>query len=701
MENLELFQVLDEYLMKEKPLLLRVLFDEYDQDQSGYLNCTELGHLVKRIMPNLTERQVRYFQTMVDIDGDGRVTFEELRKKMKEARITANSIRADQPRELWEAMSKLHKFITENKVKVSEAFAHYDINKRGKLSFSDSLRMFQSLLPAITRTELRYVVTAIDSIDSDHDGFISESELRTAIEQHSQGAADDAAPAEDPKSLLLFQNLEKFLMTEQPHLLRVLFGEFDKDFNGYLNKQELGGLLRRLMPHVSDQEVRFFQIMVDVNNDNRVTFQELRQAMKESRMASMAVLAEDHADVRDVMTSLLRFIKENDMKVSQAFNRYDTNGDGAIDYAELLTLFRGFIPGLSARDLRFLASAFDVIDADGDGAVSLEELTMALEDYAYSPDGAEEGVGGEDAVQDSAPEEDNYADDTFEEGGDEDDASVEKVAAATAVTALTPPRGAASVPRSAGASPGGVGASPAKVAASPTCVAAPAAVEQPRVAAPAMSVAAAAAAAAAAVQPAASPAKSTGAAPHGASTLDTSIDESSPVYLFEPPAPSATSPAPATTPARAPATHVSTPGAPWLAPSSSSKPAGEGTGAAAPAPRGPGLLSTVGSHPVVKQVVHVACQYNWKRLAVVAVAGAGICWRAYVKASKGEEVVIFGEKYKVREGDNLTAIARKTGQGSCSWQDLVRLNNAEIQNPSIILPGQTLELCPKKKAATE
>ena len=48
------------------------MFDEFDTDRSGDLDLRELADLVRRIIPEVTKSEVRYFACALDVNGDGR-----------------------------------------------------------------------------------------------------------------------------------------------------------------------------------------------------------------------------------------------------------------------------------------------------------------------------------------------------------------------------------------------------------------------------------------------------------------------------------------------------------------------------------------------------------------------------------------------------------------------------------------------------
>ena len=53
------------------------LFDRIDKDRSGSIEITELADTVKRIMPDITARQLRNLMKAADVDGSGTLERDE------------------------------------------------------------------------------------------------------------------------------------------------------------------------------------------------------------------------------------------------------------------------------------------------------------------------------------------------------------------------------------------------------------------------------------------------------------------------------------------------------------------------------------------------------------------------------------------------------------------------------------------------
>ena len=77
----------------------------------------------------------------------------------------------------------------------------------------------------------------------------------------------------------LFASLDRFLKEKRLSLKQV-FDEFDADRSGALDTRELDVFLRRIMPDVTKTQERLFQVMLDVNGDGSVAYDELVAIIK-------------------------------------------------------------------------------------------------------------------------------------------------------------------------------------------------------------------------------------------------------------------------------------------------------------------------------------------------------------------------------------------------------------------------------------
>ena len=163
------------------------VFEHFDRDRDGSLNADELLALLLQVRPESTPAELRYFQLMVDADGDGSVTLAELRAALAECKdvVGHGSVEAvDVLRRLAESM--LPTAVPGGSKRGSAdalraLFASFDGDSDGYLDAAELRALARSVLPGLSARELRHVMHGMAQVDSDGDGRVSCAELEAAL----------------------------------------------------------------------------------------------------------------------------------------------------------------------------------------------------------------------------------------------------------------------------------------------------------------------------------------------------------------------------------------------------------------------------------------------------------------------------------------------------------------------------------------
>lgn len=69
------------------------MFDANDYNGDGQLEATELDGFLSSVMPEgVSDAELKYFQTMMDSDGDGAISLAEMVAALKECWATSQSV---------------------------------------------------------------------------------------------------------------------------------------------------------------------------------------------------------------------------------------------------------------------------------------------------------------------------------------------------------------------------------------------------------------------------------------------------------------------------------------------------------------------------------------------------------------------------------------------------------------------------------
>jgi len=138
--------------------------------------------------------------------------------------------------------------------------------------------------------------------------------------------------------------------------------------------------------------------MFDTNGDGNITIREFENSLK--RLTSSNDLALDEgAGVDTIIQQMtqnnkqdisleefesfyLNCFKEEDVNLRDAFNMFDTNKDGSIQFKEFRNMMTKIDGAASQEELKAL---FNEADTNGDGVIDYKEFLVIMSDQAGEP----------------------------------------------------------------------------------------------------------------------------------------------------------------------------------------------------------------------------------------------------------------------------------------------------------------------------
>nr|GMD34042.1 probable calcium-binding protein CML15 [Ipomoea batatas] len=144
------------------------------------------------------------------------------------------------------------------------------------------------------------------------------------------------------------------LPLDQLNQLREIFARFDMDADGSLTHLELAALLRSLGIRPSGDQVYVMLNNMDVNGNGSIEFEEL---------------------VNAIMPDITAEILGNQEKLLEVFNSFDRDGNGFITLPELAGSMAKMGQALTYNQLKAM---LEEADTDGDGAINFTEFTAIM-----------------------------------------------------------------------------------------------------------------------------------------------------------------------------------------------------------------------------------------------------------------------------------------------------------------------------------
>jgi Ca2+-binding EF-hand superfamily protein len=304
--------------------------------------------------------------------------------------------------------TKLRERVMGHSKSIREVFMEYDVDGSGYLDYEEFGRFMAKYKFSPHETQ-----TIVDYLDRDSSGTIDYDEFAAGLLFYRPPVAAPAAPVQmasspakssdnpaPPKASQPSptQSVQNSQTTKQPDLqqivdsirvkfnetlkrtkertgrsrdLRAEFDNYDVDDSGSLDHQEFGALLVGLGVKLKAHELRTVLQDVDPDEEESIGFEAIAKLLgvQETGRATSKGLARVEEQRQQQASS-----KQND-EASVAFNRYDRDGSGELEYEE----FRRLMHASGVADDQAIDALIDEIDADGSGSISFDEFARVYD----------------------------------------------------------------------------------------------------------------------------------------------------------------------------------------------------------------------------------------------------------------------------------------------------------------------------------
>jgi solute carrier family 25 (mitochondrial phosphate transporter), member 23/24/25/41 len=288
------------------------IFHQHDADGSGFIDHKELIDAMHELKVDCTKDELAALIKEVDMDGNGKLDFEEFKMLFCEGRLrnVFNQIDLDKSgfiveSELNHAMKNLGYKL--NKTAIKRLLNKVDMNSDGKVSF-DEFKIFFHLVPAISLASLaaklhkpvindkkeKEITEIFYKHDLDKSGTIDTNELTHAFKVLKLNVSQS-----DIKNLMEEidvdgngkLDLDEFKLMFCEGRLRSVFNQFDLDKSGYIIDKELQIVMKNLDYNLNARSIRRLLNKVDTNRDGKVSFDEFKEFFRLVPAVSIAAIA--------------------------------------------------------------------------------------------------------------------------------------------------------------------------------------------------------------------------------------------------------------------------------------------------------------------------------------------------------------------------------------------------------------------------
>merc|ERR1719309_266136 len=396
-------------------------FKSFDTNNDGAIDSKELNAGLKKTGISLTDQEIETIFAVADVDGDGQIDMGEFSKLLGVGGCSAPNTGVNMSATVAKFRG-LYKTIDQ----VRTAFDQYDVDKDGSISMQELQQgmvksgqftaqesklifdladndgdgsidigefvqlMFPSAGQLISNLKQNFaseadVRAAFASWDSNKDGQISFAELKSAVQRSGQKLTD-----EDINAIFVVgdidQNgeidLDEFMKMMMPSTSDVVskfrsirktvqdvqnaFRQFDRNGDGAIDKAELTSALKSTGGNFTQQEIDTIFSAADSDGNGEIDYEEF-----------IALMCPSASDIVEKFRAKYKNVSD----VKAAFKRFDRNGDGALEKAELTAALKS--SGESYSDVEVNA-IFSLGDVDGDGEITLEEFIALMSPSASS-----------------------------------------------------------------------------------------------------------------------------------------------------------------------------------------------------------------------------------------------------------------------------------------------------------------------------
>ena len=341
----DVFVALDAYLKREQ-IHLKEAFDKFDADKSESLSTAELGRFLDAVMPGVKPAQQKYFRAMVDINSDGKVTYQELVDAMKNCVVIGERTADSASSEMRPVLKKLRSYIKAKLSTLATVFNQFDKDGSGSLEPRELGDMFTKLDPNITEDEKRHLLSHMARLDLDGDGRVTLLDLKKALR-----AVDMAIQSSEVPTIT---EMSRPVATPQ-QVVQVGAGTL------VLKEQFIQGK------------------MFLVDSANGFVYDTLTSPtdwLKPVGKLSGGIINRPPTSA-DLVASLDATLKKQQARLKDVFDSFDTGRKGTLQSKDLAAMLKKLMPGSSNADLAFFQL---LLDTAGVGKISYQELVTCIKD---------------------------------------------------------------------------------------------------------------------------------------------------------------------------------------------------------------------------------------------------------------------------------------------------------------------------------
>ena len=114
---------------------------------------------------------------MMDIDGNGLVTLEEMLATVGQCRQISYTLTTEDGIALQDVLAKVVASVRKHSVSMFDLFCSFDTDGNGQIDRKEMVQLVRSVIPTIEDSEVRHILSHMHRLDLDGNGMLSYSEV--------------------------------------------------------------------------------------------------------------------------------------------------------------------------------------------------------------------------------------------------------------------------------------------------------------------------------------------------------------------------------------------------------------------------------------------------------------------------------------------------------------------------------------------
>ena len=335
---------------------MRAVFERYDRDGNGRLDYRELRTALAAFGLDVSHDKSKDYLSKYDRDRSGYMEIDEFAKLVEELRRQGYELRDSELAALRAAlgMAEHHMRISPE---IRQVFERFDRNRSGKLDYRELREAMRALGLDLTTREATQV---LQKYDRDRSGTLELDEFAQLVEHlRKLWYESTARELADLRAQLAEKNKYGWVSPE----IRAAFERYDRNKSGKLDYSELHAALKEC--GCDPSQAKDLLNKYDANRNGVLELEEFARLVEAMRRRGIEMAAREATKYSWVAAD-----------IRAAFERYDRNKSGKLDYSELRSALKecGLDPSVEyAKEL------LNKYDANKNGLLELEEFAQLVE----------------------------------------------------------------------------------------------------------------------------------------------------------------------------------------------------------------------------------------------------------------------------------------------------------------------------------